>query len=570
MSTYIQVFWIYNILNGITLTLAFWGNSNAKPKTVYSTITENKTWEEAENYCSTHFSQGRLVHIKQYNVNDMFAGFKKGPYWIGLKSKNNQWSWNNGEPFIDGNFGWTKVTTQKLNSDRCIAYVSSDRWSIFACNSSKHFICQHTNTSFTSTVKTTSSSLNTLELTTVQKMNTIHWSAGQELTTKSIKQQSSIKYLSSSIQQTQHNSKVTVAQSSQNNTTMRSSTKGYNISRTISNSTSGLRTTISTTPTRPFIKSPSHSQKFALSQNTNTHLARNVTGSQSTNQGTQPKMTPIQTLTKTSTNALAFTVVKSNSMMQTSKKQPASSITATSFKNNTNILDTRTSLSSKYVQRLKPSTDRTSNVTNNRVASTAKTVKGTTTLGVWLKTFKTIQTTKIRAVVTEAPKGTNQDADLVLILVLVLTLPLFVLCCITLMYCLLRTKNRRRWSKKSDRKCNPRIAKEPCKFDDFDKKQSNRTWITHWLADTNSSFQSDPSNKSLPPDYATALKNSKEAYDIPRASLHGRTDKLSFHSESSRTIIEPTTDYLDQYLHRQRLNQTTGSTVFIPLRDYPR
>lgn len=238
-------------------------------------------------------------------------------------------------------------------------------------------------------------------------MNTIHWSAGQELTTKSIKQQSSIKYLSSSIQQTQHNSKVTVAQSSQNNTTMRSSTKGYNISRTISNSTSGLRTTISTTPTRPFIKSPSHSQKFALSQNTNTHLARNVTGSQSTNQGTQPKMTPIQTLTKTSTNALAFTVVKSNSMMQTSKKQPASSITATSFKNNTNILDTRTSLSSKYVQRLKPSTDRTSNVTNNRVASTAKTVKGTTTL-VWLKTFKTIQTTKIRAVVTEAPKGTNQ------------------------------------------------------------------------------------------------------------------------------------------------------------------
>lgn len=74
----------------------FTGNSNAKPKTVYSTITENKTWEEAENYCSTHFSQGRLVHIKQYNVNDMFAGFKKGPYWIGLKSKNNQWSWNNG------------------------------------------------------------------------------------------------------------------------------------------------------------------------------------------------------------------------------------------------------------------------------------------------------------------------------------------------------------------------------------------------------------------------------------------------------------------------------------------
>lgn len=74
----------------------FTGNSNAKPKTVYSTITENKTWEEAENYCGTHFNQGRLVHIKQYNVNDMFAGFKKGPYWIGLKSKNNQWSWNNG------------------------------------------------------------------------------------------------------------------------------------------------------------------------------------------------------------------------------------------------------------------------------------------------------------------------------------------------------------------------------------------------------------------------------------------------------------------------------------------
>ncbi|CAG2194120.1 unnamed protein product [Mytilus edulis] len=504
-------------------------NGNTKPKTVYSTITENKTWEEAKNYCSAHFNQGKLVHIKQYNVNDMFAGFKEGPYWIGLKSKNNQMSWNNGDPFIDGNFGWTKVTTQKLYSDGCIAYVSSDRWSISACNSSKHFICQHTNTSLTSTVKTTPSSLNTLELTTVQKINTKQMSKGssrQEITTKSIMQQSSITYSTSSIPQTQHNSKVTVAQSSHNNTTpvvstVYPSTKGKNISRTISNSTFGFTTTISTSPTRPFITS--HSQKFTLSQNSNTHLARNITGGQSTIQGTQTKITPVQTLTDTSTNSLAFTVVTLKTVMQTSTKQPASFVKATSFKNNTNIFDTRTSASSKFVQRSKTSTDRTLNVTTNRVSSTAnsaQSVKGTKTLEVWLKTSrKTVQTTKIRAAVTEAPTGTNQ---------------------------------------------------EPCKFDDFDKKQSNRTWITHWLADTNSSFQSDPSNISLPPDYATALKNSKEAYDIPRASLHGRTDKLSFHSESSRTITEPTADYLDQYVHRQRLNQTTGSTVFIPLRDYPR
>ncbi|VDI72236.1 Hypothetical predicted protein [Mytilus galloprovincialis] len=310
-----------------------------------------------------------------------------------------------------------------------------------------------------------------------------------------------------------------------------------------------------------------------FSQNSNTHLARNITGSHLTNQGTQPKMTPIQTLTETSTSSLSFTVDTLKTTMQTSKKQLASSITATFVNINTNILDTRTSSSLKFVQRSKPSTDRTSNVTTNRVSSTAnsaQSVKGTKTLGAWLKTSrKTVQTTKIRAAVTEAPTDIKQDADLVLILVLVLTLPLFFLCCITLLCCLLRTRNQRRLSKKNDRRNIPRNAKEPCKFDDFDKKQSNRTWITHWLADTNSSFQSDPSNISLPPNYATALKNSKETYDIPRASLHGRMDK-SFHSESSRTIIEPTTDYLDQYVHRPRLNKTTGSIVFIPLRDYPR
>ncbi|CAC5414504.1 unnamed protein product [Mytilus coruscus] len=532
---------------------------NNKPKTVYSAISENKTWEEADNYCRTHFNQGRLVHITQYNVNDMFAGFTEGPYWIGLKSKNNQWSWNNGEPFVDGSYGWKRVTNRKLNRNGCIAYVSSDQWSISACNSSQHFICQHTNTSLNSTGKSTSSSHKTLELTTVQKMNTVqmsHRSVGQELTTKSINQQSSIKFSTSSIQR---NSKVTVAQSSQKytssvGTTMHSSTKGSNISMTISNSTSGFRTTISTTPTRPCIKS--HSQNCTLTQNSKTHLARNITGSQSTNQGTQTKIKPAQTLTKTSTNPLTFTVVTTLKTTQTSKNPPASSHTSIIIKKITNLLKTR-------------------NVTMNRFLSTVnstQSVKGTKTDGVWLKTSKkTVHTTNIRSAVTEAPTGTNQDADLVLILVLVLTLPLFVLCCITLMYCLLRTKIRRRWSKKNDIKSTPSYkSEEPSKFYNLDNKQSNRSWITHWLAHTNSSLQSDPSNISLPPDYATAMKISKEAYDIPRASLHGSMDKLSLYSESSRTIIEPTTDSLDPYVHRSRLKKNTSDIVFIPLCDYPR
>lgn len=281
-------------------------------------------------------------------------------------------------------------------------------------------------TSLTSTVKTTPSSLNTLELTTVQKINTTQMSKGssrQEITRKSIMQQSSITYSTSSIPQTQHNSKVTVAQSSHNNTTPvvstgHSSTKGNNILRTISNSTFGFTTTISTSPTRPFITS--HSQKLTLSQNSNTHLARNITGGQSTIQGTQTKITPVQSLTDTSTNSLAFTVVTLKTVIQTSTKQPASFVKATSFKNNTNIFDTRTSASSKFVQRSKTSTDRTSNVTTNQVSSTAnsaQSVKGTKTLEVWLKTSKkTVQTTKIRAAVTEAPTGTNQGKYLILFL----------------------------------------------------------------------------------------------------------------------------------------------------------
>ena len=102
---------------------------------------------------------------------------------------------------------------------------------------------------------------------------------------------------------------------------------------------------------------------------------------------------------------------------------------------------------------------------------------------------------------------------------------------------------------------------------------SNKTWATGSSVIRNPVY-SDDSNISLPPDYQTAMQH--RAFDIPRASVNGSTDRLTLQQETTNkhSILKstkPKMDYLDNYIHIPHIDKEgDDEIIFIPVKDYPR
>lgn len=108
----------------------------------YQFSQSKKTWQDAQDYCST--KNGNLVEF--YEPTKVEAEMVKtavsldyhGEAWIGLKEEILDWTWVDGEPLLIDN--WEQINNGA--DGHCALMISSGAWRVAQCSLKDSVICE--------------------------------------------------------------------------------------------------------------------------------------------------------------------------------------------------------------------------------------------------------------------------------------------------------------------------------------------------------------------------------------------------------------------------------------------
>uniref|UniRef100_A0A3P9JLM9 C-type lectin domain-containing protein n=1 Tax=Oryzias latipes TaxID=8090 RepID=A0A3P9JLM9_ORYLA len=111
----------------------------------YHVINENKSWDEAQDYCNNkHTDMATVSSMADMNRLRQLLGNKKA--WIGLQRKassNRMWQWS--QPDVQFNEsrdnGWDTKEPDNNGIENCGTLNTNKKWADLSCNRKKPFIC---------------------------------------------------------------------------------------------------------------------------------------------------------------------------------------------------------------------------------------------------------------------------------------------------------------------------------------------------------------------------------------------------------------------------------------------
>ncbi len=112
--------------------------SMKKARNCYRFHREQLDYDRAQEIC--HTEGGHLAEIdsewEEYFLEGMVEG---NQVWIGLRERNNNWSWESGSPV---SFSKWKLGGPSTHQEHCAAFQNS-QWHDFPCTSRKDFVCEN-------------------------------------------------------------------------------------------------------------------------------------------------------------------------------------------------------------------------------------------------------------------------------------------------------------------------------------------------------------------------------------------------------------------------------------------
>ncbi|XP_014856654.1 PREDICTED: C-type lectin domain family 10 member A-like isoform X2 [Poecilia mexicana] len=109
-------------------------HNNANPS-------DQKTWEEAQEYCKTKNSNLTVVSNqaeKKFVDDNSWAENEINGYWIGLRAVKGKWKWINGSDLTDLNW----IHHQNAVEGHCVTSRAGRDWNTMNCNDKNAWICE--------------------------------------------------------------------------------------------------------------------------------------------------------------------------------------------------------------------------------------------------------------------------------------------------------------------------------------------------------------------------------------------------------------------------------------------
>uniref|UniRef100_A0A3B4DSB4 C-type lectin domain-containing protein n=1 Tax=Pygocentrus nattereri TaxID=42514 RepID=A0A3B4DSB4_PYGNA len=122
-------------------TLSFCGTRQ------FHVVNQDKNWTDAQKYCRENFTDLATIE-SQEEMNALLAVLKRktGYFWIGLRQKENCWTWSDGSKFSYSK--WNSGEPNNDGTDNCGGLRSANiyRWNDGLCSYTNQFVCYNSDT----------------------------------------------------------------------------------------------------------------------------------------------------------------------------------------------------------------------------------------------------------------------------------------------------------------------------------------------------------------------------------------------------------------------------------------